>query len=104
MEQQKTYQVIVSVRAKQMLGEHLRFLRQVNPEAAKQTKARIMGQLRTLTHMPQRYPFFAGEMIPSNQYRKLFIDNWYLVLYQIQEETVYVDYILDCRQDYQWLV
>ena len=29
---------------------------------------------------------------------------WYLVLYQIQDDTVYVKYILDCRKDYSWLI
>lgn len=29
---------------------------------------------------------------------------WYLVLYQIQDSTVYVEYILDCRKDYSWLI
>ena len=28
----------------------------------------------------------------------------YLVLYQIQDDTVYVDYILDCRKDCSWLI
>ena len=42
--------------------------------------------------------------VPKNKYHKMFIEKWYLVLYQIQDDTVYVDYILDCRQDYSWLV
>lgn len=36
--------------------------------------------------------------------RKMFIEKWYLILYQIQDDTVYVDYILDCRKDYSWLI
>ena len=53
--------------------------------------------------MPKRYPFFNEEYIPPNKYRKMFIKKWYLILYQIQEDVVYVDYILDYRKDYQWL-
>ena len=34
----------------------------------------------------------------------MFVAKWYLVLYQIQDDTVYVDYILDCRKDYSWLI
>ena len=26
------------------------------------------------------------------------------VLYQIQDDTVYVEYIVDCRKDYNWLI
>ena len=36
-------------------------------------------------------------------FRKMFIKKWYLILYQIQEDVVYVDCILDYRKDYQWL-
>ena len=27
----------------------------------------------------------------------------YMLLYQIKDLNVYVDYVLDCRRDYQWL-
>lgn len=35
---------------------------------------------------------------------KMFVAKCYLVLYQIQDDTVHVDYILDCRKDYHWLI
>lgn len=28
----------------------------------------------------------------------------YLLIFQIQEDIVYVDYVVDCRQDYAWLL
>jgi hypothetical protein len=28
----------------------------------------------------------------------------YLLIYQIKGDTVYVDYVVDCRQDYGWLL
>jgi hypothetical protein len=42
-------------------------------------------------------------MLPANKYRKLLVDKRYLLIYQIKDGTVYIDYILDCRQDYGWL-
>ena len=57
-----------------------------------------------LEHMPQRFPFFEEAYIPPNKYHKMFIEKWYLVLYQIQDDTVYVEYIVDCRKDYNWLI
>ena len=39
-----------------------------------------------------------------NKYHKMFVEKWYLILYQIKDQIVYVDYIVDCRQDYRWLV
>lgn len=98
------YNVIVSDRAKRMLGTHIRFMAQVNKEAAAAKKKEIMAALRSLAQMPQRFPFFEEPYIPPNKYHKMFIPQWYLVLYQIQDDTVYVEYILDCRKEYYWLV
>lgn len=104
MAESKNYKVIVSDRAKRMLGTHIRFIAQVNKEAAAAKKKEIMIAMCSLCQMPQRFPFFEGLYITPNKYHKMFIEKWYLVLYQIQDDIVYVDYILDCRKDYSWLI
>ncbi len=104
MAENKKYQVIVSDRAKRMLGTHIRFMAQVNKGAAAAKKNEIMAALRSLSQMPQRFPFFEEMYITPNKYHKMFIEKWYLILYQIQDDIVYVDYILDCRKDYGWLI
>lgn len=98
------YKVIASDRAKEMLGMHIRFLAQVNKQAATKLKNRLVAEMRSLQDMPHRYPFFNENYIPANKYHKLYVENWYLILYQIKDDTVYVDWIVDCRQDYQWLL
>ena len=98
------YKVIISDRAKEMLGLHIRFLAQVNKPAAVNLKNRLVAEIRSLQDMPQRYPFFNENYIPANKYHRLYVENCYLVLYQIKDDTVYVDWIVDCRQDYQWLL
>ncbi len=100
----KKYKVIISDREKRMLGTHIRFMAQVNKDAAVVKKKELVTAMRSLEHMPQRFPFFEEPYIPPNKYHKMFVENWYLVLYQIQDDTVYVDYILDCRKDYSWLI
>ena len=102
----KKYKVIVSDRAKRMFITHIRFsfMAQVNKDAAKAKKKELMDAMRSLDRMPQRFPFFEEAYIPTNKYHKMFVAKWYLVLYQIQDDTVYVDYILDCRKDYSWLI
>lgn len=101
---EKKYKVIVSDRAKQMLGTHIRFLAQVNKNAAVAKKKELITAIRSLESMPQRFSFFEENYIPPNKYHKMFVKNWYLILYQIKDETVFVDCILDCRKDYSWLV
>lgn len=98
------YRVVVSERAGRMLGEHMRFLAKANKDAARKAKARLMAEIRSLDEMPQHFPFFEGTYIPPNRYHKMYVENWYIVLYQIKDDTVFVDYILDCRKEYPWLI
>jgi plasmid stabilization system protein ParE len=95
---------MVSARTQQMLGVHVRFLAKVSATAARKTKSELMKAIRALTTMPERFPFIEAEHIPPNKYHKLYVENWYLILYQVKDQTVYVDYIVDCRQDYGWLI
>ena len=104
MAENKRYKVIVSDKAKRMLGTHILFLARVNKEAAASKKKEIMAAMRSLSQIPQRFPFFEEMYVPPNKYHKMFVQKWYLVLYQIQDDTVYVEYILDCRKDYNWLL
>lgn len=98
------YNVVVSEKAQRMLGNHVRFLANVDKKAAMETKKKIMTALHSLAELPERYSFFRAEYIPSNKYHKMVIDGRYMALYQIKDTTVYVDYILDCREDYDWLI
>ena len=104
MPEKQKYKVIVADRAKRMLGTHIRFMAQVNKTAATDKKKQIIAALHSLTIMPQRYPFFEENYIPANKYHKMYVEKWYLILYQVQDDKVYVDYILDCRKDYSWLI
>jgi plasmid stabilization system protein ParE len=98
------YKVIVSERARQVLANHVRFLAQVSPAAARKAKNELLDAIRSLEHMPERFPFLEADFIPPNKYHKLFVQKWYLIVYQIKDQTVFVDFIVDCRQDYGWLV
>lgn len=98
------YKVIVSDRAKQSLGLHIKFLTNINKESAKKTKTKIIEGIRSLEKMPARFPFLDEQYIPRNKYHKMYIENRYLVIFQIKDNIVFVDYILDCRQDYGWLM
>lgn len=98
------YKVIVSDRARQMLANHVRFVAQKSPIAARKIKSDLVGAIRSLHQMPERFPFLEAEFIPPNKYHKMFVEKRYLILYQVKDQIVYVDYIIDCRQDYGWLV
>ena len=100
----RNYKVLVSPKAKEMLDEHIDFLAQVNKASARNKKNEIMKALRSLSDMPARFPLLESDYIKSGKYHKMYIEKWYLVLYQIQDDTVYVEYILDCRQDHSGMI
>ncbi|HEY8910653.1 MAG TPA: type II toxin-antitoxin system RelE/ParE family toxin [Desulfosporosinus sp.] len=100
----KHYKVIFSERAGDMLIQHVRFMAQVSPEAAEKLRAEIIEASRSLQSLPERYLELRDPALPTNKYRKMIINKRYCLVYQIKAETVYIDYILDCRQDYQWLM
>lgn len=104
MEKTTPNKVLVGDRARQMMAGHIRFLAQKSPAAARKTKNELMEAIRSLSQLPERYPFLNAEFLPENKYHKMFVEKWYLILYQIKDQMVYVDYILDCRQDYKWLI
>ena len=70
----KKYKVIVSDRAKRMLGTHICFMAQVNKDAAKTKKQELMEAMRFLERMPQRFPFFEETYIPTNKYHKMILE------------------------------
>ncbi len=104
MEKKPQYRVVVSDRARHMLASHIRFLAQNSPLAARKIKNGLMDAIRSLYQMPERFPFLEAEFIPPNKYHKMSVEKWYLILYQVKDQTVYVDCIMDCRQDYGWLI
>lgn len=104
MEKKSLYRVIVSDRSRQMLTSHVRFLTQKSPSSARKIKDELLEAIRSLKDMPERFSFLEGEFIPPNKYHKVCIQKRYLIIYQIKDKTVYIDYVVDCRQDYEWLI
>ena len=99
----RLYKIIVSDEANKMLTEHIYFLGRVNWEAAEKLYEQIEKSIDSLSQMPERYPFFDSEDL-NNPYRKIFVPRWYLVLYKIEGDTVFVNYVLDGRSDYRILL
>lgn len=104
MEKQNRYRVIVSERATQMLVSNAAFLAQVSPEAAERLTVEFEKAANSLEIMPQRCAWLTGEYIPRNAYRFIMFEKCYMIIFQIVDDIVYADYVVDCRQDYGWLI
>jgi len=98
------FKVVVSDAALAMLDRHIEFLARVSTQAAVDLMNEILNDAASLSQFPERFPFFESEFIQENRYRKMLSAKRYLILYEIDENDVCVDYIIDCRQDYEWLL
>lgn len=100
----KRYQVIFSERVGEMLVQHVRFVAQVSPQAADKLSMDIIEAAKSLQEFPERGAGLVDRALPANVYRKLLVDKRYLLIYKIKDDTVYLDYVVDCRQEYSWLI
>lgn len=98
------YKVIISDDAAQMLVSHSRFLAQVSETAAVQLIAEFNEKAKSLEEFPKRNPWLSDPLVPASKYRKLLMAKRYLLIYQVKGHTVYIDAVVDCRQDYGWLL
>ena len=94
-----TYRVVVSERSTRMLVAHAAFLARVSPEAAEALTVAFEQAANSLESMPKRCPWYKDPSIPANVYRYLLFAKRYELIFQIREDAVYVDYVLDARQD-----
>ena len=104
MSENVDYTVIISVAALSMLDSHIDFLAKVNAPAATRLMDEILADIESLSSFPQRFPFYDNQFIPDNRYRRMLSAKRYLVIYEIDMAIVNIDYIVDCRQDYEWLL
>ena len=100
----KKYTVIIQDPATEMLLQHARFLAGVSEPAAKRLSSEFNSKAKTLEKMPERCPWVNHPLIPKQKYRKLIFEKHYMLIFQIIGEFVYVDAMVDCRQDYIWLL
>jgi plasmid stabilization system protein ParE len=98
------YSVIISAKANQMLVDHARFLANVSEEAARNFIDEFKHSASSLELLPERNPWLTDPALPINKYRKLIFGKRYIIIYQIKSGKVYLDNVLDCRQDYKWLM
>ena len=100
----KLYEVRVTNTAWEQMLEHARFLANVSEDAATRLVDEFVRKSNTLTQMPERCPWFSHDAIPFQKYRKLFFGKYHLALFEIRESVVYVTAVVDCRQNFPWLL
>lgn len=103
-ELENKFQVIVSKRAAQQLVEYAVFMARLEERLARQLAADFWKAADSLQSFLYRNPILRSSVFVTEKYRKMVFGKWYLLIYQIKGERVFVEYVIDGRQDYQWLI
>ena len=93
------YKITVSTKAREQLLHHTAFIAKVSKDAAKRLVTSFKETTLSLEEMPKRCPWFNRDYIPYNKYRYCIFEKRYALIFQIKEDIVFVDYVIDFRQD-----
>ena len=103
-EREDTYQVIVSKRAAHQLANQAAFVARLDERLAHSLVKEFNEAAQSLQRFPYRYPAIRSAECVTDKYRKMVFNKRYILIYQIKGETVYIEFVIDGRQDYQWLL
>jgi plasmid stabilization system protein ParE len=92
-------QVFIAPAVYDRMYEHFLFLAKVNENAARRLLDTFMKDIRSLASMPGAYPVYDRPFLPKGKYRYMLSGKRYRIVYQIADDTIYVDDVQDCRQD-----
>ena len=93
------YMVLVSGRARSMLFEHARFMAQVSMHAAEKLLDQFEEKVIALEGMPERCPYYDNPYIRTGKYRKLSLGKYLLILFQVVDNVVHIELIIDARKE-----
>ena len=101
MSDERKYTVLVSPKARDMLFEHASFLTQVSINSAYELFDLFEEKVDSLQIMPERCPLYTNPFIHNGRYRKLALGNYLLILFQVTNDLVHIELVIDARADYQ---
>ena len=94
----KEYMVIVNPAVNDRMYDHFEFLARVNESAAERLLDQLADDMHSLECLPYRNPVFNRSYLKSGKYRYMVSCERYLIVYQIVDDTVFIDDIQDSRQ------
>lgn len=94
-----TFEVVVSSSAKAQLVRIISFVKFVSPEAAKDLQEAFVSSLKSLKSMPERHPCIEGLKINGCPIHFMVVENRYAFLYKVKDSKVFVEFIIDNRED-----
>jgi plasmid stabilization system protein ParE len=100
MEPERVYQVTILPSANDRMYDHFFFLARVSTEAAERLLDTLAQDMQSLDRMPQRGSIYKHAHALHGEYRYILSAHRYRIVYLILDESVYIEDIQDCRQNY----
>lgn len=93
------YKIYITNDAKKMLNKHITSLSKMSISAAIKLKNNIKDHFVILKYFPKiGRKLYAKKQLPI-QYRKLVVNKKHILIYYISKSNIYIDAILDSRQN-----
>ena len=92
------YTVIIANRVDTQLVQHIEFLARVSLSAARRFRAEYADILGRLEENPFQFPLETDLNLPKNMYRKALFARWYKALFLVENNKIFLDVVVDCRQ------
>lgn len=96
------YKVRFNPRIQMQLAQHAEFIVRISKPAALNFRAEFFDILHRLEENPLQFPCFDDPNLPPDTYRKAIFAKWYKAVFSIENETVYVEVIVDGRANNQF--
>ena len=95
----KKYSVDFTGYARSLLRNHVRFLSNVSPNAARKLYNGAYAKIRTLYDNPFQYPVWQVPYKLPHEYRRIVVDRRYFIIFFIDGNNVFVDYIFSASME-----
>lgn len=93
------YRIRTASRIDGQLLQHTQFLSNVSIKAAKRFRDEYAETLRSIRDNPYQFPYDTDRNLPEGLYRKAIFARRYKALFYVNDDTVYLDAVVDCRMD-----
>jgi mRNA-degrading endonuclease RelE of RelBE toxin-antitoxin system len=97
--EEKKYHVRVSPSANDRASQHFEFMARVNAAAAERLLDTLIKDMYSLETNPASCPPYERPYLPKEKYRYKLSAKRYRIVFTIENNTVFVDDIEDCRQN-----
>jgi plasmid stabilization system protein ParE len=97
---EQEFNIDVTANAREMLASHALFLSNVSDKAAERLVEQFHKEVNSFHTWPERYTWLDSPKVPKHTFRKILFEKHYFILYHVDGDTVYVDAMVDGRQEY----